>query len=118
MIGTATAASDFIARITEASGVRAALDYEALLERKQVDQPDATAVHPWDTSYLEDRLKAEKLAFDTQAVRPYSTTRSIWKTCGFAIWYGTTIWPRASVMLGGRSFVPHLSTRQHAPVNE
>lgn len=71
MIGTATAASDFIARITEASGARAAADYDELLERKRVDEPDAAVVHPWDTGYLEDRLKAEKLAFDTQAVRPY-----------------------------------------------
>jgi Zn-dependent oligopeptidase len=71
MIGTAASASEFIARITEASGVRATLDYEALLARKRVDEPGAADVRPWDTAYLEDRLKAEKLAFDTQAVRPY-----------------------------------------------
>ena len=26
---------------------------------------------PWDAAYLEDRVKAERLAFDTQAMRPY-----------------------------------------------
>ena len=26
---------------------------------------------PWDASYLDDRIKAEELAFDTQALRPY-----------------------------------------------
>jgi thimet oligopeptidase len=71
MIGTADAAGDFIARITDASGARAARDYDALLERKRADEPDADVVYPWDTPYLEDRLKAERLAFDTQAVRPY-----------------------------------------------
>ncbi|HEU0239110.1 MAG TPA: M3 family metallopeptidase [Micromonosporaceae bacterium] len=71
MIGSATAAGDFIARITDASQVRAARDYDALLARKRADDPTADAVLPWDTSYLDDRLKAEKLAFDTQAVRPY-----------------------------------------------
>jgi thimet oligopeptidase len=71
MIGTANAAGDFIARITDASAVRAARDYAELLERKRVDEPNATEVNPWDTGYLEDRLKAEKLSFDTQAVRPY-----------------------------------------------
>jgi thimet oligopeptidase len=71
MIGSASAASDFIARITEAAAVRAASEYECLLERKRVDDPDATVVSPWDTAFLEDRLKAEKLAFDTKAVRPY-----------------------------------------------
>src|SRR6185369_2140594 len=37
----------------------------------QVDDPSATTVLPWDSSYLDDRVKAEQLAFDTQAVRPY-----------------------------------------------
>jgi thimet oligopeptidase len=71
MIGSDTAAADFIAKISAASGARAAADYDALLERKRVDEPDATEVFPWDTLYLQDQLKAEKLAFDTQAVRPY-----------------------------------------------
>jgi thimet oligopeptidase len=71
MIGTDAAASDFIAKITAASGARAAVDYDELLDRKRVDEPGAARVLPWDTMHLQDRLKAEKLAFDTQAVRPY-----------------------------------------------
>ena len=46
-------------------------DYDKLLARKRVDDPAAPAVNPWDSSYLDDRLKAEELAFDTQAMRPY-----------------------------------------------
>src|SRR5262245_18785461 len=68
MIGSADAAGEFVARITDASGARAARDYDALLSRKRADQPDVDVVNPWDTAFLEDRLKAEKLAFDTQAV--------------------------------------------------
>lgn len=71
MIGGDKAAAEFIAGITEASGDRCALDYAELLARKRVDEPAATAVYPWDTTYLQDRLRAEKLAFDSQAVRPY-----------------------------------------------
>lgn len=71
MIGSAANIADFIERIAEAAGGRAERDYERLLARKRVDEPDATAVAPWDASYLDDRIKAEQLAFDTQALRPY-----------------------------------------------
>jgi thimet oligopeptidase len=71
MIATETAAADFVARITAAATDRCGRDYAELLERKRADDPAATAVLPWETAYLQDRLKAEKLAFDTQAVRPY-----------------------------------------------
>jgi Zn-dependent oligopeptidase len=71
MIGSDKAAADFIARISEAATDRAGADYAELLTRKQVDDPAATAVDSWDRMYLSDRLKAEKLAFDTQSVRPY-----------------------------------------------
>ena len=71
MIGSDKAAGDFIARISEAATARAAADYDELLARKQVDDPSATAVDAWDRMYLSDRLKAEKLAFDTQSVRPF-----------------------------------------------
>ena len=71
MIGTEAAAADFVARITGASTDRAGRDYQELLERRRLDDPTVSAVMPWETAYLQDRLKAEKLAFDTQAVRPY-----------------------------------------------
>jgi len=71
MIGTDKAAADFITKIADAAAARSADDYEELLTRKRVDEPDADHVLPWDTNFLQDRLKSEKLAFDTQAVRPY-----------------------------------------------
>jgi Zn-dependent oligopeptidase len=71
MIGSAANISDFIERIADAAQDRATRDYDRLLARKRADEPEALAVMPWDSSYLDDRLKAEQLAFDTQAVRPY-----------------------------------------------
>src|SRR5690606_4456806 len=35
------------------------------------DDPAATVVDPWDTSYLQERVKAEQYAFDSLALRPY-----------------------------------------------
>jgi thimet oligopeptidase len=71
MIGSEQAAGEFIARISAAASDRAAADYATLLARKQVDEPAATRLQPWDASYLQDRVKAEQLDFDTQSVRPY-----------------------------------------------
>ncbi len=71
MVGSAQNIADFIERIAAASADRSRRDYERLLERKRLDSPAATAVHPWDGAYLDDRVKAEQLAFDTQAMRPY-----------------------------------------------
>ncbi|XXF76679.1 Zn-dependent oligopeptidase [Myxococcaceae bacterium GXIMD 01537] len=71
MIRSEQAAADFIAKITSASGARAERDYQVLLERKRRDEPGATRVDAWDQPYLEDRVKAEQYAFDSQGVRPY-----------------------------------------------
>jgi thimet oligopeptidase len=71
MIGTAQNIADFIDRIAAAAADRAARDYDRLLARKRADSPGVDVVYPWDSSFLDDRLKAEELAFDTQAMRPY-----------------------------------------------
>jgi thimet oligopeptidase len=71
MIGSAGNIADFIERIAEAGRERAGREYDRLLARKRVDAPDAPAVLPWDASYLDDRVKAEQFAFDSQAMRPY-----------------------------------------------
>jgi Zn-dependent oligopeptidase len=71
MIGSDRAAADFIARISDAAAERMRRDYETLLESKRVDQADATEVHPWDVSYLEDRVRAVRFAFNSQEMRPY-----------------------------------------------
>jgi thimet oligopeptidase len=71
MIGNAAQIVDFIDRITVAATARARRDYDEMLARKRVDQPEATAVDRWDVAYLEDRIKAERFALDTQALRPH-----------------------------------------------
>jgi thimet oligopeptidase len=71
MIGSEANIADFIERVAAAAGDRAEADYARLLARKRLDEPDAAAVFPWDAAYLDDRVKAEQLDFDTQALRPY-----------------------------------------------
>jgi thimet oligopeptidase len=71
MIRTEQAAADFIEKIALASEARCRRDYEVLLERKRQDDPAASRVDSWDSGYLEDRVKAERYHFDSQAVRPY-----------------------------------------------
>ncbi|HEX6685219.1 MAG TPA: M3 family metallopeptidase, partial [Candidatus Limnocylindrales bacterium] len=71
MIGSDGAADDFIQRISEAAKDRMGRDYEILLERKRIDDPDATEVQAWDVAYLHDRVAAERFAFDSQQMRPY-----------------------------------------------
>ena len=71
MIGSEAAAAAFVERIAELSGARMAKEYAQLLERQRVDAPGAARVEPWDSAYLQDRIKAEQHGFDAQAVRPY-----------------------------------------------
>jgi thimet oligopeptidase len=71
MIGNAAHIAEFIDRITVAASPRATREYDEMLARKRVDRPEATAVDRWDFWYLEDRIKAERFALDTQAIRPY-----------------------------------------------
>ena len=71
MIGSARAASEFIERISNAAEARARQDYEILLARKRRDDPRAERVEAWDSEALKERVRAEQLDFDSQAVRPY-----------------------------------------------
>jgi thimet oligopeptidase len=71
MIRTGKAASDFIERITAASGTRAAKEKQLLLDRKRKDVPGATALDPWDIVYYGERVRTERYHFDAQKARPY-----------------------------------------------
>lgn len=71
MIGTEDAAAEFITRVSQLATPRMRRDYTALLARKQADDPGATAVDPWDNRYLIERVRAERYALDSQALRPY-----------------------------------------------
>jgi thimet oligopeptidase len=71
MIETDGAARDFIERIAGIGLERAHRDYAELLERKRQDEPGATVVEDWEKDYYEERVKAERYRFDSQAVRAY-----------------------------------------------
>jgi thimet oligopeptidase len=71
MTRTASAAGEFIDRVTEVAKGRAEREYAELLARKKKDEPKATAVEPWEQDYYEDRVKAERFGFNSQAIRPW-----------------------------------------------
>jgi thimet oligopeptidase len=71
MIGSADAAASFVERIVQASARRLDKDTDQMLKRKRVDDPAATRFFPWDSQYLQERVKAERYDFESQAVRPY-----------------------------------------------
>ncbi|HYD42444.1 MAG TPA: M3 family metallopeptidase [Anaeromyxobacter sp.] len=71
MIGSDRAAAEFVERIAGASAARMRRDYEQLLARKRADDPGAERVEPWDSAYLQERIKAEQYGFDSLSVRPY-----------------------------------------------
>jgi thimet oligopeptidase len=71
MIRSEAAAAEFVARITRAAEARMRRDYGQLLARKRAEEPGAARVEPWDSAYLQERVKAEQYGFDSQSVRPY-----------------------------------------------
>lgn len=71
MIKSAANASDFIDKIVEASGDRAKIEYQELLERKKEDFPDTQVIEPWESAYYSELLRRSKYDFDSQSVRPY-----------------------------------------------
>ena len=77
MIGSDAAAAEFIERIAALSGPRMAAEYAQLLERKRRDAPGAERVEPWDSAWLQERIKAEQHGFDAQSVRPWFEYRRV-----------------------------------------
>jgi thimet oligopeptidase len=71
MIGTEAAAADFVTRIARAARGRMERDHAQLLARKRKEVSGAEHVEPWDSAWLQERIKAEQYGFDSQAVRPY-----------------------------------------------
>jgi thimet oligopeptidase len=71
MIGSAEAAAEFVERISRAAEARMRRDHDQLLARKRRDVPAAQRVEPWDSAYLQERIKAEQYGFESQSVRPY-----------------------------------------------
>ncbi|MFN7131733.1 MAG: M3 family metallopeptidase [Myxococcales bacterium] len=71
MTGSAQKAGEFIQRIGQVSLERAKKEHAELLARKQKDDKRAKTLEPWDQDFYEDRLKAERFGFDSQAIRPW-----------------------------------------------
>jgi thimet oligopeptidase len=71
MIGSASAAAEFVERISASAESRMRRDHAQLLARKRVEVPGAERVEPWDSGYLQERIKAEQYGFESQSVRPY-----------------------------------------------
>ncbi|GEJ58484.1 M3 family metallopeptidase [Anaeromyxobacter diazotrophicus] len=71
MIGGDAEAAALIARVTAASTRRLERDHAQLLARKRQDDPAAERVQPWDSAWLQERVKAEQYGFDAREARPY-----------------------------------------------
>jgi thimet oligopeptidase len=77
MIGSERAAAEFIEKIAALSSDRMAREHAQLLGRKRLDEPGAARVEPWDSAFLQERVKAERHGFDAQSVRPYFEYRRV-----------------------------------------
>jgi thimet oligopeptidase len=71
MIRSGRAAREFVQRIADLSRPRLEAEVSELLEEKRRSDPAAERIHDWERTYWTERVKARKLGFDSQSVRPY-----------------------------------------------
>ncbi len=71
MMKSSSKVAEFIEEISEQARVAASYEYDALIAKKREYEPDATQVFGYERSYLEEKVKRESFAFDSQDVRPY-----------------------------------------------
>ncbi len=71
MIESGKNASDFIEKIADASRTKGVHDYQMLLQRKQIDTPQAVQVNAWEAGFLSETVRKSEFGFDAQSVRPY-----------------------------------------------
>jgi thimet oligopeptidase len=71
MLRGGKAEAEFIERVTKLVSARAKRDYAELLAQLKKHDPKATAVTDWQKSYLENQIKKEKYAVDSNEVRQY-----------------------------------------------
>ncbi len=71
MIKTAGAARDFVQRVAGLARSLMESEVSELLEEKRREDPGASVIHEWERAHWTERVKARKLAFDSQSVRPY-----------------------------------------------
>ena len=71
MIGTPENAQAFLDSIGNALDAPVQSELEVMLARLQKDQPDADSVEVWQASYVQNLLRLEDYALDSQEVRTY-----------------------------------------------
>ena len=78
MVGSAKNARKFIDRVIKSARKKAKKDYKELLayKRKNMDRK-ARLVEDFEKTYIENKLKKSKYAFDSQSVRPYFPYKTV-----------------------------------------
>ena len=71
MIGNPQNAQDFLSAVGDAARKSAARDMSILLQRLRLDDPEATAVEAWQSTYLSNLVRQEDYALDAREVREY-----------------------------------------------
>lgn len=71
MIGNPQNAQDFLSAVGDAAQKSAARDMSILLQRLRLDDPEATAVEAWQSTYLSNLVRQEDYALDAREVREY-----------------------------------------------
>ncbi|MEC8158600.1 MAG: M3 family metallopeptidase [Pseudomonadota bacterium] len=71
MIGSPVNAQDFLNSIGDALETPVQDELAIMLARLQEDQPDAESVEVWQSSYIQNLLRLEDYALDSQEVRTY-----------------------------------------------
>ncbi len=71
MVGSGAAIEQFIERIAGAAATAAATDHARLLQRLQVDRPDATQIDAADVAYYTEQVRREAFDVDATQVRAY-----------------------------------------------
>ncbi len=71
MMKSGRKADAFIQKVSSLSKARGKKDYNALLERKRQDNPNASHVESYEKSYYTNKITTEKYNVDQQIVREY-----------------------------------------------
>jgi len=71
MIGSPVNAQDFLNSIGDALDTPVQNELAIMLARLQEDQPDAESVEVWQSTYIQNLLRLEDYALDSQEVRTY-----------------------------------------------
>lgn len=71
MIKTAEAAATFIDTVSNLTAARAQRDYDELLHQLRKTDPDAQEVPDWQRAYLEEQVRRDKYALNSQEIRSY-----------------------------------------------